>query len=133
MAEQQQSQPSGPENALFVCFGGLSNVGTLSGLAALEVVRELTPRKACIFCLGALPARSESVMEKARAAQRIITVDGCDKNCARHIVEEPGFRPTRSITIEQDCGVEKKPAFAFDEGDLQKVRQAILDALQAQG
>lgn len=130
MAEPQQNQPSGPENALFICFGGLSNVGTLSGLAALEVVRELTPQKACIFCLGALPARSESVMEKTRAARRIVTVDGCDKNCARNIVVEAGFQPTRSITIEQDCGIEKKPTFAFGDSDLQKVKQAILNALR---
>ncbi|MBC7225355.1 MAG: putative zinc-binding protein [Anaerolineae bacterium] len=130
MAESHQNQPAGPENALFVCFGGLSNVGTLSGLAALEVVRELTPRKACIFCLGALPARSESVMEKTQAARRIITVDGCDKNCARNIVVEAGFQPTQSITIEQDCGIEKKPTFAFGEADVQKVKQAILDALR---
>lgn len=65
MAERQQRQPSGPENALFVCFGGLSNVGTLSG---------------------------------------------------------PGGPGSGAGTDAPK-----------DEGDLQKVRQAILDALQAQG
>jgi len=29
-----------PENALFVCFGGMSNVGTLTGLAGLQAVRQ---------------------------------------------------------------------------------------------
>lgn len=37
------------ENALFVCFGGLSNVGTMTGLAGLEVVKQVGPDKACIF------------------------------------------------------------------------------------
>jgi hypothetical protein len=29
-----------PENALFVCFGGMSNVGTPTGLAGLQAVRQ---------------------------------------------------------------------------------------------
>ena len=114
---------------MFVCFGGMSNVGTLSGLAGLEVMREVTPQKACIFCLGALPARTESVMGKTLNAQRIITVDGCAVNCARKIVEGAGFQPTRSITIEQDCGIKKGPSFSFSDEDVQTVKQAILDAL----
>ena len=32
-----------PGNALFVCFGCLPNVGTLTGLASLEVVRQVGP------------------------------------------------------------------------------------------
>jgi hypothetical protein len=38
-----------PENARFVCFGCLSNVGPLTGLAGIEVVREVRPRTASIF------------------------------------------------------------------------------------
>jgi len=34
-----------PQNALFVCFGGMSNVGILSGLASLEAIRKLPPGK----------------------------------------------------------------------------------------
>ena len=30
-----------PENALFVCFGCMSNVGTLTGIAGLEAVKQL--------------------------------------------------------------------------------------------
>jgi hypothetical protein len=32
-----------PETALFVCFGGMSNVGTLTGLAGLEAVKQAGP------------------------------------------------------------------------------------------
>ena len=41
-----------PDNALFVCFGGMSNVGTLTGLAGMEAVKRAGPGKAAIFCLG---------------------------------------------------------------------------------
>ena len=77
---------NGFENALFVCFGGMSNVGTLTGLAALEAVRRVGLEKARIFCLGGLPTGAPTVLEKTRAAKRITTVDGCALNCARKIV-----------------------------------------------
>ncbi|MBN1138660.1 MAG: hypothetical protein JXM73_18890 [Anaerolineae bacterium] len=69
-----------PENALFVCFGCLSNVGTLTGLAGLEAVKQ-----AGIFCLGGLATEAPSVLDKTRAARRIVTVDGCPLNCARRM------------------------------------------------
>lgn len=75
-----------PENALFVWFGCLSNVGMLTGLAGLEVVRQLGPEKASIFCLGGLATEVPTVLDKTRASERIITVDGCPLNCARNVV-----------------------------------------------
>jgi uncharacterized metal-binding protein len=98
-----------PQNALFVCFGCLSNVGTLTGLAGLEVVKQAGPGKAGIFCLGGLATEAQMVLDKTRAAERIITVDGCPLNCARKIVERAGFTPDRIINLVQDCGLEKGP------------------------
>ena len=102
-----------PENALFVCFGCLSNVGTLTRLAGLEVVRQVGPGKACIFCLAGLATEVQTVLDKTRAAGRIITVDGCPLNCARNIVERAGFTPDRSINLVQDCGLEKGPPLSY--------------------
>jgi hypothetical protein len=47
------------------------------------------------------------MLDKTRAAERIITVDGCPLNCARKIVERAGFTPDRIINLVQDCGLEK--------------------------
>lgn len=52
-----------PETALFVCFGGMSNTGMLTGLAGLEVMKQLGRAKACIFCLGGLPTQAPSVLK----------------------------------------------------------------------
>jgi uncharacterized metal-binding protein len=122
-----------PENALFVCFGCLSNVGTLTGLAGMEVVRQVGLEKAGIFCLGGLATEAQMVIDKTRAAQRIITVDGCPLNCARKIVERAGFTPARAINVVQDCGLKKGPPTTYDESDLQTAVQAILDAVQDGG
>jgi len=117
-------------NALFVCFGCLSNVGTLTGLAGLQVVREVGTDRAGVFCLGGLATEAQSVLDKTRAAERIITVDGCALNCARKIVEGAGFTPDRALTLVQDCGLKKGPPLEYNDADVELVAQAIREALQ---
>jgi uncharacterized metal-binding protein len=119
-----------PETALFVCFGGMSNVGTLTGLAGLEVMKQVGRDKACIFCLGGLPTQAPTVLKATESARRIITVDGCTVNCARKIVENAGFIPDRTITLVNDCQIAKKSSFDFTDDDLQTAVQAILQALE---
>ena len=120
-----------PQNALFVCFGCLSNVGTLTGLAGLEAVKQAGPGKAGIFCLGGLATEAQMVLDKTRAAKRIITVDGCPLNCARKIVERAGFTLDRVINLVQDCGLKKGPPLEYGDEDLQVAVDAILGAVQS--
>jgi len=110
MAEEQQWQAgvNTHENVIFSCFGGASNTGITSGLACLEAVKELGLEKAAIMCLGGLPTTVKSVLGKTRAAKRIITVDGCPFECSRKIVEQAGFKPTRSIVLSRDIRMKKK-------------------------
>lgn len=119
-----------PKNALFVCFGGMSNVGTLTGLGGLAAIRRAEPGEAGIFCLGGLPTAAPSVMDKTSAAQRIITVDGCPLNCSRKIVEQAGFTPARSINLVEDCGIKKGPPTDYTESNVQTVAEAILAAIR---
>ena len=119
-----------PENALFVCFGGMSNVGTLTGLAALEAVKQMGPDKAGIFCLGVLPTEAPLVLKKTHAARRIITVDGCPLNCARKIVEGAGFTPDQVINLVEDCGIKKGPPLAYGDEEMQAALAAIRQAVQ---
>jgi uncharacterized metal-binding protein len=118
-----------PETALFVCFGGMSNVGVLTGLAGLEVMKQVGRQKACIFCLGGLPTQSPSVLEKTGQARRVVTVDGCALNCARKIVEAAGYTPNASLNLVTDCGIAKKPSLDYGDEDLQKAIRAILEAI----
>lgn len=109
MAEEQQWRAgiNTHENALFSCFGGASNTGITSGLACLEVVKELGLEKVAIMCLGGLPTRVKPVLGKTRAAKKIVTVDGCPFECSRKIVEQAGFKPI-SIVLTRDIGMKKK-------------------------
>lgn len=122
-----------PHNALFVCFGCLSNVGTMTGLAGLEVVKEVGPQNAGIFCLGGLATEVPTVLDKTRAAARIITVDGCPMNCARKIVERAGFTPDRIINLVEDCGLQKGPPLQYGEEELQVAVKAVREAVEVAG
>jgi uncharacterized metal-binding protein len=62
---------------------------------------------------------------RTKAANKIITVDGCPFECARKIVEQAGFNVTRSIVLTRDIGIKKK---ALDEdigSDLKGVMEYI--------
>ena len=111
MAEEQKHWQEGMkthENIIFSCFGGLSNTGITSALASLEAVKELGLEKVAIGCLGALPIRIPPVMGKTKAAQKVVTVDGCPFECSRKMVEEAGFKATKSIVLVRDIGMKKK-------------------------
>lgn len=120
-----------PETAIFVCFGAMSNVGTMTGLAALEAIKRVEPGKAGIFCLGGLPTEAPTVLSKAHAAKRIITVDGCALNCSRKIVEKAGFTPVKNINLVTDCGIQKQSGNQVDPEALETAIKAIVDAINS--
>ncbi len=121
-----------PENALFVCFGAMSNVGMMTGLASLEAVKKCERGKVGIFCLGGLPTEAPTVLQKTRAVKRIITVDGCPLNCAQKIVEKAGFNVYKAINLVTDCEIQKKPADQFDPTEMQPVVDTIIKTIHAE-
>ncbi len=72
MAEEQQLKAgvNTHENVIFTCYGGASNTGITSGLAALEAVKELGLKKAAIMCLAGLPTNVKTVLGKTRATKK---------------------------------------------------------------
>lgn len=118
-----------PETALFVCFGAMSNVGMMTGLASIEAVKQVEKGKAGIFCLGGLPTQAPTVIAKTQAVKRIVTVDGCTLNCACKIVEQAGFAPSKTINLVTDCKIEKKSSDQYDPSELGIAVKAIIEAI----
>lgn len=110
VAEEKHLQEGMPthENMAYACFGGLSNTGITAALAVMEAVKEVGLDKLGIGCLGGIPTNIEPVYGKTKAAKKIITVDGCEKNCGKKILEQAGFKVDKSITLETDIGMKKK-------------------------
>lgn len=120
---------NGLDTALYVCFGATSNVGAMTGLAALEALKRVEPGKAAILCLGGLPTQVPLVVSKTQAAKRIVTVDGCPLNCSRKIVEQAGYTPTKTINLVNDCGIAKKSLADLNQEDLHLAVDAIVTAI----
>ncbi|GAB4305268.1 MAG: putative zinc-binding protein [Candidatus Bipolaricaulota bacterium] len=118
------------ERALLVCFGGMSNVGTLTGLAALEVARA---GEGTIFCLASLANGDPAVQQRLREAERVVAVDGCPLACARRIAERAGFPPHVALVLTHDLGIKKGPPPALTEEDRERAVEAIRDAVRGRG
>jgi len=118
-----------PENALFVCFGAMSSSGTLTGIAVLEAMKRLDPKKTGIFCSSALAVDVPKHRKTTQAAKRIIAIDGCANRCTSKIIEKAGLKIDKSLNLVKDLSVEKRGPFRpfdYTEEELQKTVEAIV-------
>jgi len=119
-----------PENALFVCFGAMSSSGTLTGIAVLEAMKRLDPKKTGIFCSSALAVDVPKHRKTTQAAKRIIAIDGCANRCTSKIIEKAGLKIDKSLNLVKDLSVEKRGPFRpfdYTEEELQKTVEAIIN------
>ena len=126
MADQENV----PENALFVCFGAMSSSGTLTGIAVLEAMKRLDPKKTGIFCSSALAVEVPKHRKTTQAAKRIIAIDGCANRCTSKIIEKAGLKVDRALNLVKDLSVEKRGPFRpfdYTEEELQKTVEAIIN------
>lgn len=113
------------ENIVYACFGCLSNTGITAGLGSLEAVKELGLDKVAVGCLASLPLAVTPVIEKTKAAKKVITVDGCPFECSRKIVEAAGFKPYRSFMLVRDIGMAKKALHEDIGGELKPLMEYV--------
>ncbi len=107
MQQQNETRNNTYSTIIFACFGGFSNTGIITGYASINAVKELKLDQVCIGCLSALSQGIQSVIEKAKKAERIIAVDGCPSRCAQKEIEKQGRIVNRSIVLTQDIGMKK--------------------------
>jgi len=126
---------------IYPCFGGFSNTGYTTALASMEALKEVGLEKACIGCLGGHPTEVDMVLANNRKAKKIITVDGCPKECAKKLVEGAGFMVSDGILLARDIGMTKKSLFEgaeeqnimdhINEEDVQKAKELIVQKILA--
>lgn len=118
-----------PENGLFCCFGCMSSVGTLTGVAMLEAYKRLDRDKNGLFCTSAIAAGVPKHRKTTERAKTIIVVDGCYNRCARKILERDGIKVDRYLNLLHDLKIPKigpfKP-FDYSKEDLEKAVDAIV-------
>ena len=118
-----------PENAIFCCFGCMSSVGTLTGVAVLEAYKRLDKEKKGLFCTSAIAVGVPKHRKTTERAKRIIVVDGCYNKCATKILEKAGFKIDKTLNLLLDLKIPKigpfKP-FDYSEEDLEKAVNEII-------
>lgn len=82
---------------------GASDTGCISDRAARQIAAE---KIANMTCTAAIAARVEDVLNWTVNAQHVIVIDGCDKDCAKRILEERGFTDLVHVRVT-DLGMEK--------------------------
>lgn len=82
------------------CSGEAIPEGTLSRLACRKVLDELRPAQTVTICLPLFIAGGTEERDFARDFPTI-TVDGCEKQCARKSTEKLSGKPSKSLLIPE--------------------------------
>jgi uncharacterized metal-binding protein len=82
------------------CSGEAIPGGTISRIACRQVLDELRPGKTVTICLPLFIAGG-SEERKFAAEYPTITVDGCEKYCARKSTEKLSGKPARALLIPE--------------------------------
>jgi uncharacterized metal-binding protein len=118
-----------PENGIFCCFGCMSSVGTLTGIAALEAFRRLDKEKNGLLCISAIASGVPKHRKTAEQVKRIIAIDGCYNKCTKKILEKDGLKIDKYLNLLLDLKIPKigpfKP-FDYKEEDLERTVKEIL-------
>jgi len=118
-----------PDNAIFCCFGCMSSVGTLTGMAMLEAYKKLDKEKYGLFCTSAIAAGVPKHRRSTENAKRIIVIDGCYNKCTKKILEKDGFQVDKYLNLLLDLKIPKigpfKP-FDYSKEDLEKAVNEII-------
>ena len=118
-----------PENAIFCCFGCMSSVGTLTGVATLEAYKRLDKENNGLFCTSAIAAGIPKHRKTTEKAKTIIAIDGCYNRCTKKILEKDGLKIDKYLNLLHDLKIPKigpfKP-FDYKEEDLEKTIAEII-------
>lgn len=114
------------EILIYPCSGG-SNVGQLANAAGVKLTLD---GKGRIFCLAGVGGHIPSMLESAKAAKRVVAIDGCAVACSKETLEHAGFKVTDYIVITE-LGIKKNKDFTLSESDIEKVCQAVAEKLKA--
>jgi uncharacterized metal-binding protein len=80
---------AGKNVLIFACSGG-SDCGELSDRIARKLVKDGRGR---MFCLSGIGGHVQGITETAKAADKIIAIDGCPVLCAKKTLEHAGLSP----------------------------------------
>jgi len=115
----------GPITMILACSGG-SNVGQISN----EVARKMTvDNKGVMFCLAGLGGDVDPLVERTKAAERVLVIDGCPVACAKKTLERHGIE--HEWLELTGLGIEKTSNLELDADEVECAMDAADEMLGA--
>ena len=99
-----------PTTVVYAC-SGCSDAGEIADRIARQLTREGAAKMSCLAGIG---GRVKSLVSTAENAERILVVDGCPLNCARHTLELAGFKNYDHLELHK-IGIRKGSTPVTDE------------------
>lgn len=87
---------------IFACSGA-ADVGAVADQAARKLTRDGAGK---MFCLAGVGGRVSGIMKTTEAASKVLAIDGCPLACAKHCLEEAGFKDFAYLQLA-DLGMVK--------------------------
>ena len=104
------------EVLIFPCSGG-SNCGQIANQAAVQLTEEGI---GTIYCLAGIGAHDSVMIETAKAAKRVVAIDGCSTSCAKRTLEHAGLMVTDHLDVTEE-GIEKVHDFKLSLQDISSI------------
>jgi len=122
MAEKCLCEAS--EVLIFPCSGG-SNCGQIANQAAVQLTEEGI---GTIYCLAGIGAHDSVMIETAKAAKRVVAIDGCSTACAKRTLEHAGLMVTDYLDVAEE-GIEKIHDFKLSLEDISSIAAKVRERL----
>ena len=116
------------EVLLFPCSGG-SNCGQIANQVAVDLTVGNVGK---MYCLAGIGAHESVMLDTARAAKRIVALDGCQVACAKKTIEHAGLTVTDWICVTEE-GVAKSHNLLLDEGKIELIAKRTKKLLASPG
>lgn len=121
-----------PKVGLLICNSGASNSGTITGIASIEVVKELGNALVGICSLPSLVNQVPKQTAIVKNIPYLVVVDGCGNSCVRRIAEKLGLSYKVYLNLEQDLNICKLGPFTtidYSNDDIYKLKEAIKEII----
>jgi uncharacterized metal-binding protein len=123
MSEERPSCSCGSRSSGLIIYScsGASNVGQLANEVAIEMARA---GNGSMGCLVGLSAHVSTMVQNAKAANKVLVIDGCGVGCGRKALEHVGLTNFNSVVITE-MGIKKNYDLKGDRDKLSELVEQI--------
>ena len=110
---------------IFSCSGA-ADLGAIADQAARKLTQDGVGK---MFCLAGVGGRVSGIMKTTEEAAERLVIDGCALDCAKHCLEEAGFKGYIHVRVS-DLGMEKGKT-SVTESNIAKVMDSCKSQMNA--